>query len=88
MGSFQLSPAFGNARPYHRLAIANITEHFVWIQKTNKVMFQSKWKTASHNIRNRQPMIRASVTERWAQLKTGNMILSTHDIIFSRNEKY
>ena len=29
MVSFQLSPAFGNARPYHRLAIANITCEFV-----------------------------------------------------------
>ena len=27
------------------------------------------------NIRDRQPMVRASVTERWAQPKTGNMIL-------------
>ena len=27
------------------------------------------------NIRDRQPMIRASVTERWAQLQTGNNIL-------------
>ena len=42
------------------------------------------------NIRDRQPMVRASVTERWAQLKTGNMILFTHDMytnmIFLRNE--
>ena len=27
------------------------------------------------NIRDRQPMVRASVTERWAQLQTGNNIL-------------
>ena len=42
------------------------------------------------NIRDRQPMVRASVTERWAQLKSGNMILFTHDMytnmIFLRNE--
>ena len=35
-------------------------------------------------------MVRASVTERWAQPKTGNMILFTHDMytimIFLRNE--
>ena len=27
------------------------------------------------NIRDRQPMVRASVTERWVQLQTGNNIL-------------
>ena len=32
------------------------------------------------NIRNHQPMVRASVTERWAQLKTGNMIVFTHNL--------
>ena len=32
------------------------------------------------NIRDRQPMVRASVTERWAQLKSGFMILYTHDL--------
>ena len=40
--------------------------------------------------RDRQPMVRASVTESWAQLKTGNMILLTHymytNMIFLRNE--
>ena len=43
-----------------------------------------------NNIRDRQPTVRASVNEHWAQLKTGNMILFKHDMytnmIFLRNE--
>ena len=37
------------------------------------------------NIRDRQPMVRASVTERWAQLKSGNMIWFTYDLYMYTN---
>ena len=54
-------------------------------------MIESYLFKMSADIRDRQPMVRASVTECWAQVKSGYMILSTHDlyanIIFLRNAK-